>query len=307
MIIYLTGPTASGKTELSLLIAEAIDAEIVNCDALQVYRGLDVTTAKATSEERARIPHHLVDFIDADVNFNVSDYQAAAQDIIEEILGRGKNVLIVGGTLQYLRSLRYDYEYSSPPSNPFVRARLEEEAEDFGVEKMHRRLAALDPVRAEKLHPNDILRVIRALEIIELSGKPASSFEPVERHSKYWGPLFILWPERAWLYERINRRVDRMLKNGMLDEARELYECQLDVNQGVTKAIGYKELIPYLAGEEVYDDVVEKLKQATRNFAKRQLTGLRSMEDAYYLQVGPESSNSDLFRQILRELSDISD
>lgn len=307
MILYLTGPTASGKTELSLRIAESIDAEIVNCDALQVYRGLDIATAKATPAERARVPHHLVDFLDPDVSFNVSDYQVAAQRACDEILGRGKKVLVVGGTLQYLLSLRYDYEYSSPPSEPAVRARLEKEAETIGVAALHQKLEALDPVRAAKLHPNDVLRVIRALEIIELSGKPASSFLPIKRPSKYWGPLFVLWPERDWLYERINRRVDQMLQSGLLEEVRDLHGLQLEINQGATKAIGYKELIPYLTGEEDCEPAIERLKQATRNFAKRQLTGLRSVEDACYLRIGPETSRTDPLRRILRELSDISD
>lgn len=307
MIIYLTGPTASGKTELSLRIAEAIDAEIVNCDALQVYKGLDIATAKPTEEERSRVPHHLVDFLDPSENFNVSDYQEAAQKVIEEILDRGKNVLVVGGTLQYLRSLRYDFEYNSPPSKPSVRARLEEEAEQLGVDAMHQRLKDLDPERAAKLHPNDILRVIRALEIIELSGKPASSFLPVERPSKYWGPLFVLWPDRKWLYQRINQRVDRMVEQGLLDETRALYDLQPKMNHGITKAIGYKELVPYFAGEEDCEEAVSQLKQATRNFAKRQLTGLRSMEDAHYLQIGPNTTYTDLIRIILHENSDISD
>lgn len=308
MIIYLTGPTASGKTELSLQLAETIDAEIVNCDALQVYKGLDITTAKATPEERARVPHHLLDIIDPSTNFNVSDYQTVAQGVIDEILECGNNVLVVGGTLQYLRSLRYDHEYSSPPSDPSVRARLEEEADKLGVDAMHRKLAELDPIRAEKLHPNDILRVIRALEIIELSGKPASSFLPIERPSKYWGPLYILWPDREWLYERIEKRVDLMLEHGILDEARELYKLRRVINQGIglTKAIGYKELVPYLAGEEEYEAAVERLKQATRNFAKRQLTGLRSMENAVLLPIGPKTKYIDLIRIILREISDIS-
>lgn len=306
MILYLTGPTASGKTELSLQIAEAIDAEIVNCDALQVYKGLDITTAKASPEEQARVPHHLLDILEPDTGFNVSDYQAYAQVVIDEILGRGKNVLVVGGTLQYLRSLRYDYDYSSPPSSPQVRARLEKEAQELGVEALHEKLSGLDPVRAEKLHPNDILRVIRALEIIELSGKPASTFLPIERPSKYFGPLFILWPEREWLYSRINDRVDTMLEDGMLEEARALYSLSPEMNHGVAKAIGYKELVPYLTGAEELEEATDRLKQATRNFAKRQLTGLRSMEDAVFLPIGPETSLSDLIRLILREISDIS-
>lgn len=307
MIVYLTGPTASGKTEVSLRLAENLGAEIVNCDALQVYKGLDTATAKATAEEQARVPHHLLDILEPDRNFNVSDYQAIAQEAIEEILTRGKNVLVVGGTLQYLKSLRYDYEYSSPPSDPAVRARLEEEAERRGGDALHQRLVELDPARAAKLHPNDVIRVIRALEIIELSGKMASSFLPVEKPGKYWGPLIILWPDRAWLYERINRRVDRMLEEGLLDEVKALYELNPEMNHGVTKAIGYKELVPYLAGEEELSEAVGRLKQATRNFAKRQLTGLRNIEDAFYLPIGPETSSSESICRILRQLSDISD
>jgi len=276
-IIFLAGPTATGKTAAALALAEAFPVEIINVDAAQVYRGLDIGTAKPSREERDRVRHHLIDIRDPAEAYSAADFRTDALAAIESITRAGKIPLLVGGTLFYYRTLQFGLP-ELPSADPALRARLEEEARTAGWTRLRERLQRLDPDRAARIHPNDPQRTIRALEIIELTGRAASSYGMLGQDNLPYRVIKLyLYPDnRTWLHERIARRFQIMLTQGFLDEARQLFErSDLDPGLPSLRSVGYRQAGLYLSGEINYDDFIERAVIATRQLAKRQMTWIR--------------------------------
>lgn len=270
------GPTAVGKTALSILLAKQLNGEIINGDSLQVYRQLDIGTAKVTVEEMQGIPHHLINIADIDQTYNASDFKQAAEEAIADILNRGKLPIIVGGSGLYIQGLLSDMTFGHAPENLEYRTKLQNELEIQGSESIWEKLNQIDPKAAENIHPNNSRRVIRALEAIHTSGILFSEQQTEEQPAKYDALLIALDCEREKLYQRINQRVDMMVEDGILNEARLLYElADKDLNQA-HKGIGYKEWFPYFDGTISLEEAKENVKQNSRRYAKRQLTWFRN-------------------------------
>ena len=285
-LVALGGPTASGKTALGIRLARAFGGEIISADSMQIYKGLDVGTAKPTPEERAQAPHHLIDFLDPGQIFSVADYVALAQEKVREISARGAQPFVVGGTGLYLSSLLDGIRFSPQMADPELRRTLEREMEQLGPQAMYDRLAVLDPQAARWIHPNNKVRVIRTLEICLSGGASASAQKALAKPERppYDSLCLCLdFSDRQLLYRRIEERVDRMAEQGILEEARQVYDHR-DTYKTAAQAIGYKEFFPYFEGTAALDQVLDKLKQATRNYAKRQLTWLRRIPGAVWLQ-----------------------
>ncbi|MBE6588699.1 MAG: tRNA (adenosine(37)-N6)-dimethylallyltransferase MiaA [Ruminococcaceae bacterium] len=274
-ILAIVGPTASGKTALSIALAKELGGEIVSCDSMQVYRGMDIGTAKPTEKERDGIPHHMIDIADAHTPFSAAEYVALAREAVEDILSRGRVPVFCGGTGLYLDSfLRGGFETTG--NDPAVRERLTRYLTDHGARALHERLREVDPVSAEAIHENNVKRVMRALEIYESTGMTKT--EADQRTQTMEAPFAamvvgLFYPTREILYSRIERRVDAMLQGGLVEETRRLEEAGVFLtNSTAAQAIGYKELLPYLHGEETLACSRERLVRATRHYAKRQLT-----------------------------------
>ncbi len=275
-IIAVVGPTAVGKTALALELAKELDGEIISCDSMQIYRHMDIGTAKPTKEEMAKIKHHLIDIKNPDEDFSCADYAQLAKEAIKDIVGRGKTPIFCGGTGLYLDSVIEIESFSSGIKDENYRAELELFAKENGNEALHKMLREVDEQSANEIHPNNTKRVIRALEIFKCTGIPKSEWDKRSREQAppYASTVFFLTcKDRGALVERIEKRVDIMLQMGLLDEARYLYENGY-LNEKYTSysAIGYKELLPYLKGQDTLQSCVERLKISTRQYAKRQLT-----------------------------------
>lgn len=284
-LVVIVGPTSVGKTELSLELAEAFRGEIISGDSMQVYRGMDIGTAKATPAELARVPHHLIDILDPDEEYSVALFQESATRLISEINARGHLPMIVGGTGLYIESVTHRFQFANAKQDPELRSRLQKLAEIEGVEELHRRLADVDPITAERLHPNDVKRVIRALEIYELTGMRMSEYQHRAEYSPYNLYMIGLTMEREKLYERINQRVDKMIEAGLVEEVRRLLDLGYESGYTSMQGLGYKELIPYLYGEIPLEKAIDDIKQRTRHFAKRQLSWFRRMSDIEWFDV----------------------
>ena len=285
--VAVVGPTASGKTAFSLRLAATFGGEIVSCDSMQVYRGMDIGTAKATAAEQAAAPHHLLDILDPNTPYSAADYAEDARAAVADIVGRGRLPILCGGTGLYLEAARCERHGELPAIPPGVREALSAEAEERGALAMHAALAEVDPASAEAIHPNNLRRVLRALEIYRATGKRKSDLDEESRRRPPALSLLVfgLFPkDRATLYDRIDRRVDAMIAEGLLEEARALYESGA-LAEGTTaaQAIGYKELAAYLRGECTLEASVEALKQASRHYARRQLTWFRATEGLFPL------------------------
>lgn len=275
-VLAIVGPTAVGKTALSLQLAHRLQGEIINGDSMQVYKGLDIGTAKIQQHEMEGIPHHLFDLKEPTESFSVAEYQQAVRTKIEEVLKRGKLPIIVGGTGLYIQSVLYDFRFTEQAANEEIRQRLEEELVKLGAEALYARLTELDPESAEKIHPNNHRRLIRALEIVEVTGKTKDEHENNKGTIPLYNHLIIgLDANRDWLYARINERVDLMVEQGLIEEARALWNKGIRNVQAVS-AIGYKELYAYFDGQMSLDAALEWMKKNTRNYAKRQLTYFRN-------------------------------
>lgn len=283
-VIVILGPTATGKSALGLEVAERIGGEIVNADALQVYRGLDVGTAKPTAEERARVPHHLVDALEPTERFSAGEFSRRARAAIGEIRARGARPIVVGGSGLYLRALLEGIS-PVPPGDPEVRARLRRRAEAEGVAALHAELAGLDPEAAGRIPAGDTQRVLRALEVVEVSGTPLSSWIARRPYGEDRLPAVRvgLTLPRTLLYDAIARRVARMLEKGWVAEVARLRAQGLEPAAPAFQAIGYRELARHLAGEWTLDRAVEETVRATRRYAKRQLTWFRKERDIIWL------------------------
>jgi tRNA dimethylallyltransferase len=278
-VIVLAGPTGAGKTLLSLKLAEKLGAEIISADSMQIYRKMDIGTAKVTKEERLKIPHHVIDIRDIDEPFNVKDYFEEAMSACRDILNRGRVPIIVGGTGFYLHALLYGPP-AGPGANPTIRAMLEEEERRFGIDLLYEKLKSLDPEYAKHISSNDRHKILRALEIIEISGRRVSSFEWKERKPLAffdWRCWFVYWP-RPILYKRLEKRCDEMLASGLLEEVVQLDRAGIRNNRTASQAIGYRQTLDFLDTAQTpqdYEAYVEKLKQASRHLAKRQFTWFR--------------------------------
>jgi len=276
--LILTGPTGSGKSRLALDVAERLGAEIVSMDSMALYRRMDVLTAKPTAAERDRVPHHLLDVLEPWQSASVAWWLERARACCRDITARGKRVLFVGGTALYLKALLHGL-HDAPPGDAAVRARLTAEAAAHGPAALHSRLADIDPTAAARLHPNDVRRVVRALEVHELTGRPFSDWQGQWATPPAGPPDRCLWLDlpRDVLYARIDRRVDRMAAEGLVDEVRALRDLSPPVSREAAQALGYKELLPHLDGKEDLPTALERLRTASRRFAKRQLTWFRSL------------------------------
>lgn len=278
-VIAIVGPTAVGKTALSIELAKKLDGEIINGDSMQVYRDLNIGTAKITPEEMGGVPHHLLDILEPTDSFSVADYQQAVREKITEIQARGKMPIIVGGTGLYVQAVLYDFRFTEEKIDEGVREAYYTALEQVGPEAMHARLAAVDPETAKTIHPNNTRRVIRALEMAEHSDVKKSNDAQHQGEKALYHHLIIgLNMDREKLYERINLRVDMMLEQGLVDEVRGLYDRDIRDVQAI-RAIGYKELYDYFDGRETFEQAIENLKQNSRRYAKRQLTYFRNKMD----------------------------
>ncbi|USG68039.1 tRNA (adenosine(37)-N6)-dimethylallyltransferase MiaA [Brevibacillus ruminantium] len=284
-LVVIVGPTSVGKTELSLQLAEQYQGEIISGDSMQVYRGMDIGTAKATPAELTKVPHHLIDILDPDEEYSVALFQESATRLITEINERGKLPMIVGGTGLYIEAVTHRFQFANAQQDLELRDRLQKLAEIDGVEELHRRLADVDPLTAERLHPNDVKRVIRALEIYQLTGMRMSDYQHRAEYSPYDLLIIGLTMEREKLYERINQRVDLMIEAGLVEEVRRLLDLGYGSAHTSMQGLGYKELIPYLYGEIPLEKAVNDIKQRTRHFAKRQLSWFRRMSEIQWFDV----------------------
>ena len=280
-LIIVGGPTASGKTSLSLKIAEAFDGEIISADSAQVYRKMNIGTEKVTVAERKRVKHHLIDIRNPDQTFTMAEFKREATRAINDIHRRKKVPILCGGTGLYLSSIAENYQIPSAPPNQEIRDKIQAEYEKSGKEALYEKLKNLDPVAAAKIHPNNIRYLARALEIIMSTDKAIErrKSEPIYNVFK----IGIEW-KREILYERINNRVDEQIEEGLLNEIKSLLAEGYTENLQSLTALGYKEYFPYLSGEKTLEECKVKLKQNTRNFAKRQLTWFRKEKDYYWLQ-----------------------
>ena len=280
----LTGPTASGKTALSIRLARAHGCEIVCMDSMQIYRRMNIGTAKPTPEEMAGIPHHMIDVAEPDENFSVARYQEMAEECIADIQARGKRALLVGGTGLYLRALRQPMAMGDVSADEAIRAELEAVAiEADGKQRLHDMLEKVDPVTAARLHINDSRRVIRALEVYRLTGVPFSEQPQLPTQSRYQYRVATLTMDRALLYQRVEKRIDLMFEEGLADEVRGLLDSGVPADAQAMKAIGYKEVVPYVRGEATFEETDYLLKLNTRHYAKRQLTWMRREEDVLWV------------------------
>ena len=285
-VLIILGQTAVGKSKLAMELAKKLDGEIISADSMQVYTGMDIGTAKPTKKELAEVPHHLIDAIAPDKIWSVSDFVFQTKTIIKEIIDRGKLPIIVGGTGLYLNALIEGYAFPLIEANYEIRKRLEGEAKAFGSEHLYERLKKLDPDAATKIHFNDTKRMIRALEVIETTGKPMSQAQTKNEDSLPYELIVVgLEMDRKKLYEKIEARVDQMLEAGLVDEVRNLIKDGYDDKLSSMQAIGYKEVVAHLQGKYSYDEMVGILKQNTRNFAKRQMTWFRRFKNVNWINM----------------------
>ncbi|WP_092504931.1 tRNA (adenosine(37)-N6)-dimethylallyltransferase MiaA [Virgibacillus subterraneus] len=301
-VIAIVGPTAVGKTRLSIEVAESFNGEIISGDSMQVYQGLDIGTAKISEEEKQGIPHYMIDTKSPSDSFSVADYQVLVQQYINEIASHQKLPIIAGGSGLYIQAALYNYNFSDQKRNGAVTRRLEEELENLGVLTLYNRLKKIDPDQATKIHPNNHRRVIRALEIYQTTGMTMSEYQKEQKRDSPYNPIFIgLEMDRKLLYERINARVDNMLEQGLLDEVEMLYKQGFENCQSM-RGIGYKEFIPYFKGEQSLIQATETLKRNSRRFAKRQYTWFKNKLDVQWYTITPETID-ETFRKILDELA----
>lgn len=297
-VLIVAGPTASGKSALAVELAKKYNGEIISCDSMQIYKYLDVGTAKIKPEEMQGVWHHMLDVIMPGEEFSAWEYSVAAKELIEDITARGKLPVVVGGTGLYIESVIYPLNFSVN-KDADVRARLQRELDEYGAEKLHERLKSLDPVDAEKIHPNNTKRLIRALEIIELSGGVKNKEEL--RTPQYDVCLITLEIPREELYRRIDERVERMFMCGLEQEVRDLLDKGLVTKDSQSmQAIGYKEFFPYFEGLRTLSEVKDEIKQNTRRYAKRQMSWLRRYKFAHSINPSDKTAADDIVNNFLR-------
>jgi len=276
-IVVLVGPTAVGKTAASIALAQQLNGEIISGDSMQIYRGLDIGTAKITPEEMQGVTHHLLDIRDIEESFSAADFKVEADKIIADIHQRGKLPIIVGGTGFYINSLIYEYHFGEAITDEAYRTELQAFVDIHGKEALHQRLAEIDATTAARLHANDVKRVMRALEVYHVTGKPLSAMEnQVNKQVLRYPTVYLgLGMERERLYERINQRVDLMMEQGLLEETKTALAKGVSPQAQSMTSLGYRQIIQYLQGEVSLEKAIELIKRDTRHFAKRQLTWFR--------------------------------
>lgn len=298
-IIVLAGPTAVGKTELSIKLAERLNGEIVSVDSMQIYKYMDIGSAKITKDEMKGIVHHMIDIVEPDVAFTVSDYKDLAMDIIKDILSRGKLPILTGGTGLYISALTCNMTFTDAEQDKEYRDLLNKLADEFGNEFIHEKLKDIDPISYKEIHFNNRKRVIRALEVYKLTNKPFSSFNAGEAiyKSDFDVKYFVLDMDRDVLYKRINKRVDIMMKKGLIDECINLKNKGYNSSVQSMQGIGYKEILRYLEGDISLDAAVELIKKGSRNYAKRQLTWFR--RDPRAIFINKDNHNEEEILEII--------
>ena len=303
-LIILTGPTAIGKTALSLKLAKAVGGEIISADSMQVYRFMDIGTAKIMPEEMEGIPHHLIDVLEPTKDFNVVIFQKMAKKVMEEIYAKGKIPIIAGGTGFYIQALLYDISFEETEVSAY-REELTAYYNKYGAYALHERLKEIDPASYNEIHENNVKRVIRALEFYHDTGYPISKHntEQKKKESPYQFVYFVLSDDRTLLYERIEKRIDGMMEQGLVDEVRKLLEYGCTKDMVSMQGLGYKEIIPYLDGECSLEEAVYILKRDTRHFAKRQLTWFRREKDVTWVEKSLYDSEEEMLQSMLEELS----
>jgi tRNA dimethylallyltransferase len=296
---FLSGATAVGKSGVGLALARRLGAEIISLDSMAIYRGMDVGTAKPTTAQRATVRHHLVDIVDPADEYSVAQYVDAAAESVADVRARGQKVLFVGGTPLYLKSLLRGL-FDGPPANWEVREQIEAELANVGQAALHERLTQVDPVAASAIHPHDTRRMIRALEVFRATGEPIShqqlTFE--EGRPANECRVFVLRRERAELHRRIERRVETMIGSGLIDEVRRLTADGHVLGRTASQAVGYREVLSFLAGEYGRDEMVERIKVRTRRFAKRQGTWFRSLSECRFIDVAGKVDPDAVAEQI---------
>lgn len=303
-IICLAGPTASGKTRMSIALAKVLDGEVVSCDSMQIYRTMDIGTAKPTAEEMDGVRHHMLDVAEPDEPFSVGKYVEMADACVQDILSRGKTVILAGGTGLYMDSLIAGRSFAPIPATG-KREALERQAEEAGIEPLLARLREIDPESAARLHPSDRRRIIRALEIYQETGVTMTEHDRLTRlvpprYHPVW--LGMTFRDRAELYARIDLRVGQMLEQGLLDEVRALLARGIPATATAMQAIGYKELTGALCGEESVDEAVRLICQRSRNYAKRQLTWFRRNSEIFWLEQTLPLDFSAIFESALQHI-----
>jgi len=295
-LIILTGPTAVGKSSLSISLAKRINAEIISADSMQVYKGMNIGTAKIKPEEMKGVAHYLIDELEPDEEFNVVKFKQMARFYMEQIYAKGKIPLLVGGTAFYIQAVLYDIDFDESDSDSSYRDYLSELARQKGNEYLHNLLREKDPESAAVIHPNNLKRVIRALEYIKQTGKKISEHnrEQKAKASPYNFCYFVLNRDRATLYDSINKRVDQMIKEGLINEVKALMEAGFSRDLVSMQGLGYKELIAYLNGEYSLEEAIEILKRDTRHFAKRQLTWFKHERDVIWINKDDFSSEEEI-------------
>ncbi len=309
-LLILTGPTGVGKTRISIAIAKALNGEIISADSVAVYRGLDIGSAKIKESETQGIAHYLIDVLDPKEPFNVTIFQTLAGEAMRKIWAKGKLPIIVGGTGFYIQALRRGVEFAEEEENPEIRKRLEEEAQTLGKEAFHARLLPIDPASYERIPAGNVKRVIRALEFYEMHGYPISEHNDREKlkASVYDDLCIVLTDKREKLYDNINRRVDEMVEEGLVDEIRSLMEQGLNDSHISMQGIGYKEIYAALCGEYSIEEGVEKVKLNTRHFAKRQLTYFKGMDDVIWFDKSEyENPDEEIANEIVKLTCSITD
>ncbi|MBO0993042.1 tRNA (adenosine(37)-N6)-dimethylallyltransferase MiaA [Bacillus sp. SD088] len=285
-VVSVIGPTAVGKTELSLQIAKRFNGEIISGDSMQIYRGMDIGTAKIKPSEMQGVPHHLLSFKDPRESFSVAEYQKVVREKIKEVQSRGHLPILVGGTGLYIQSVLYDYQFSDAPADPSFRKRMEEKVQSGEAMNLYNQLEAVDPDAADKIHPNNHRRVIRALEIFHCTGKTMTEFQKKQQNIPLYQDVLIgLTMDREILYQRIDHRVDIMMEEGLVQEVSDLMNNGLHREHQSMKAIGYKEIADYLEKRTSYEEALTLLKKNSRHYAKRQLTWFRNKMEAEWFDL----------------------
>ena len=304
-LIILTGPTAVGKTALSIELAKDLNAEIISADSMQIYKYMDIGSAKVTKDEMDGIVHHMIDEVTPDYNFSVSEFQKRSKEYIRQTSDIGKNILVTGGTGLYLNSLIYNMDFAKSNSNSKLREELEKELEEKGIDHMHEKLKSLDSGAANRIHKNNSKRVIRALEVC-LDGKKMQDFSNDLRYNEDYLPIIIvLNRDREILYNRINERVDIMMESGLVNEVKNL------LNMGYTKdlismqGIGYKEIVKYIEGEYTLQEAIEIIKRDSRRYAKRQITWFKRYKDSKWFDLGEYDNQEILKEDIMNYIENI--
>ena len=301
-IIAVCGPTAVGKTKYAIEAAKAFGGEVVSCDSMQLYKYMDIGSAKPTAEELAQVPHHLVDLIDPADAFSVAEYQKLAREAIEDIFARGKVPVIAGGTGLYLNSILYDMDFSNAKQDQNLRSQLEKEAEEFGPEYLHNKLRELDSEAASRIHPNNIKKVVRAIEGA-LSGDNIKDFKECNTKVKDFERILIgLTRDREELYDRINLRVDLLVEQGLFNEVKGLLDKGLTESDISMKGIGYKEIIGYFNGKYTEEEAIDLIKKNTRHLAKRQITWFKRYEDIHWIDISQYQNDEEAIKGMLEWL-----